>query len=341
MRVLLPDAYFEGKIATAELHAIFLRCIDGPHLLETEPLASVDSATGALVFPPKLQVWVDGQGKPWESIARIALEIGLRWSHAWQPKRTIRIVSRVDDWAASPHNLTPFTALRLLQLPLLVVLEDAVNDAHFVRAVTRTEFVAALTDAERMHWLEFSHGGGIGTAPRLVESWKSDPMCVCRRYVVFDSDARDRGHPSVESEKLRNGCAGAQIPHHQLERRSIENYIPIQALEQWAHRGLEPISQVPALTLMISLKTLPDDLRYFYNFKNGRSRDRRSAIPKAASDAWRKIPIAHRATLRTGFHPDIASLFAPGALTIKPRWIETDDVNNEMFGLIRDILAFL
>jgi hypothetical protein len=340
MRVLLPDAYFDGNVATAELHAILLRCIDGPHLLETEPLADLDE-NGIAVPPPKFRIWLAAQGEPWASVTRMALEIGLRWSHAWQPRRTIRLTSSADSWTTTPQQLQPIMALRLLQLPLLVVVEDAVNDAHFVRALTRPEFSPTLRDAERFHWLEFSHGGGIGSAPRLVDAWKHDPLSVCRRFVIFDSDARTKGQPSSESEKLRQGCLSAQIPHHQLHRRSIENYLPLQALHQWAQRGLAPVPQTSAMKLVVALQALPVQLRYFYNFKSGRKRDRARKGAKLTTAAWRRIPLSHRVTLRDGVHSDIASLFAPGALMIKPRWVETEDAENEMFGMIKEILANL
>ncbi len=57
---------------------------------------------------------------------------------------------------------------------------------------------------------------------------------------MFDRDARpdDRSEPSEESDRLRVLCAEMArpwpFPGHQLGRRTIENYLPLEALRAWA-----------------------------------------------------------------------------------------------------------
>ncbi len=66
-----------------------------------------------------------------------------------------------------------------------------------------------------------------------------------RVWVLFDSDAQQPGQPSRDSEALRNTCTEAALPHHQLQRRSIENYLPPRALYEWAgQRRGEPATRL-------------------------------------------------------------------------------------------------
>lgn len=60
---------------------------------------------------------------------------------------------------------------------------------------------------------------------------------------MFDRDAHssDPRQPSTTSEKLRGHVASMQrpwpFPGHQLGRRTIENYLPFEALDAWAEGG--------------------------------------------------------------------------------------------------------
>ena len=61
-----------------------------------------------------------------------------------------------------------------------------------------------------------------------------------RSLFMFDRDTQPSGEPSDSSKNLREKCEARLMPHHQLKRRSIENYLPAQALHKWVNHAPGP-----------------------------------------------------------------------------------------------------
>ncbi|MFC7693838.1 hypothetical protein ACFQY5_34220 [Paeniroseomonas aquatica] len=84
---------------------------------------------------------------------------------------------------------------------------------------------------------------------------------------MFDSDALRPNVPSDQSERLKSKCLETGLPFHQLQRRSIESYLPLPALSGWAYNERKyravrhPIFQ--AYSAMSKVQ------KHHYNLKNG------------------------------------------------------------------------
>lgn len=181
---------------------------------------------------------------------------------------------RVEPMAASRWEdgvLSPEDALRLMQTPLWLVLENGRNDLQFLRRILEKKDRDALDEHLAEGRIEVPLGGGTGELKLFLEnlatlpSTRSDARQTTnwirrlRSWVMFDRDAHEardgRGGkaptkpndprlPSATSENLRALCAEMTrprpFPGYQLGRRTIENYLPIHALSAWAEAGDGP-----------------------------------------------------------------------------------------------------
>ncbi len=85
----------------------------------------------------------------------------------------------------------------------------------------------------------------LATVPGMPTQSKETTTWIrrLRSWVMFDRDAHpdDPAQPSATSETLRDLCAlmtrPRAFPGHQLGRRTIENYLPPEALSTWAESG--------------------------------------------------------------------------------------------------------
>jgi hypothetical protein len=187
----------------------------------------------------------------------------------------------------------------MLALPLLLVLEDRQAGKHFLRCVLPHPRRGELRAALERGWIRAEHGGGLGTMKNYVESLQDEPSERMRVWVLFDSDAQQPAQPSRDSEALRKSCIAAPLSHHQLQRRSIENYLPQEALFHWAglRRG------VPAT----------QRLRQVQAFAAMQPKEQR-----------------HHAGMKELFGDDIAGLFREEWFTIDPVWLQNDGQRHEL-----------
>jgi hypothetical protein len=345
MRVIVPDSLFGSLSSTAELWAVLLICTEGVHLLETQPLPTFDLNSNKLRAPQQFDRWLRTQAEDVKRVSQFALEIGTRMSASHSPKYDILLQNTNDDWSQRPLRLTVRTAKRLLELPLQIMLEHGVNDGHFLRSMIPREFMDEFQEVEKSHRLQFVTGGGLASAKTMVESKENDPFARFRTFCLFDSDCREPNNPSSGSERLREACELLGIPHHQLRRRCIENYLPMRALKQWAYLNLppDPPSPFSRIQKLNALQRLPSHVRYYYNYKSGRRGDRRGrgeAKPRLNKD-WRSLSLQDRQALRDGLHPRISKLFNPDIMPLKAAWVEEEDTEKEMFEIATIILESL
>lgn len=160
-----------------------------------------------------------------------------------------------SDWdrgrLSVPH------ALRLMRSPLQLMMEDMHSDWGFLRRISGPRRRAALDRALKRGALVIRHGGGLGSMNTYVNGLnnmpsETEPTAVAeesvqrilqrlRLWVMFDRDGadHDRSLASDDSQKLLSACLDSAnrpwaLAHHQLTRRSIENYLPNEALWLWA-----------------------------------------------------------------------------------------------------------
>jgi hypothetical protein len=135
-------------------------------------------------------------------------------------------------WEPYPLRLTLADAVWLAEQPLRIVVENRRNDGAFLRRLMPVARQAMFLQALARGWLRFEHGGGsdiVGYAEGLAE----EPRETRRTWAVLDSDASASGQPSKQAEGRRLKLAEVGVGAHMLERRAIENYLPLAVLRQW------------------------------------------------------------------------------------------------------------
>lgn len=168
------------------------------------------------------------------------------------------------------------------------------------------------------------HGGGVPGLVELLESLESAPYAEVvlereRSWVMFDSDQiiRDRYGPDIP--KLRSLCRRLLRGRFWcLERRSIESYLPIAALERHLRAELRRVRQEEHTSISIcerrliclsAFKKLTPDQRHFYHMKKGMDGDAGREDRASAEPLWASVDEATRADLRSGFGRHVSAAF--------------------------------
>lgn len=221
------------------------------------------------------------------------------------------------DFIRSTTILHPLDAISFLSTPFQVILENEVFDGAFLlwmaKALNFTKFI----DAYRSGKFSFRHAGGKDSIERSAKAfldgvWSRKDERYSRALrlwmcVVLDNDAKhDKDFPN-------QGIVKATEPHvafvHQLNKRSIESYIPIDFLEKILKKRQ-----------IYALKALTIDQQRFYHMKKGFRFEKNESptlteyksskkISKQEKDLFTTIPQLAWQELRTGFGGGLSAVF--------------------------------
>lgn len=305
MRVLLRPEVFAGDYRMELLVLLWLGSI-GRHRVVPDPLDA-----------PECERWVSSLDPSTRRMWQAMVE-GVLQREQFEPARyEVALTSgREVSWRSATPALPVNFALDLLVQPYRFILENNVNDRAFVLALSGYEARRVLEDAERRSWLVFEMGGGSMIVPRINEVRRSEWL---RRTssVLIDSDAMRPPRPGekqTDVDGLQARAARKQaaeggvdtVDLHVLRRRSIENYLPLTALDRWA-------SGSPTRRRMVkAFRRLSEAQRHHYGMKSGFNGD--AAEAQRAGELYAGVPSRVHDTLATGFGSDIAALFAGAVL---------------------------
>lgn len=256
-----------------------------------------------------------------------------------------------SDWPRAHLSLDD--AFLLLKSPLELLLENERSDWAFLYHLSTIEQRKILEDALHRGALSIRQGGGINEVNKSLKALKGDDLHLrlrrLRTWVLFDRDASpdDKTQPSKQSEELRQTCEALQaisgdpqdlaLSWRRLQRRSIENYLPLDAIRAHAPHAPEVSARIDALEALrntgphiadcIDLKEgllkdlkkhikelIKEELDNFY--KDARSNEpakRLAAYNRISPKNWpppfdQLLP-EQRAELLVGFGPKISDAF--------------------------------
>jgi hypothetical protein len=325
MRVVIEDAVFRSPGSHLELMAFFHFALEGIHRIEVD------------VDGNNCRAWL-AQRSPED---REECMLAVRTSQSLETREPSQWVIRADtisrsNWRTAPPHVTVSDALTILRKPFCVLLEDEESDRHFLLCMATAEERTFLLDMEKRNGLTFGHGGGLPNMERRVRAEKNEhPHARLRLWLLFDSDALRPSTPSAQSRSLQK-CCGRQIEHHQLERRSIENYLPRRALALWAvSRPEEKVGRNAKMKAFVGMNLMQ---RSHFNMKSGFQDDHQR--DPGAGDLYDNLTAEDRKVLNAGFGTRIAQLFANGhvtesALRDDGGWQEVNTVVKKLVALIR------
>ena len=208
-----------------------------------------------------------------------------------------------------------------------MLVENRHNDGAFLRSVAPSSVREELREALDNRWIEIEHGGGADMKTRIRTATLEEAM---RLWVLSDSDAREPDRPSSFQQALCQLCADQGVSHHLLQRRAIENYLPIQALNDWTFSCIRS-SQEARRNKVKTFARLQPAQRHYYNMTKGFDADRPD-IPALFADC------ANHPHLQSGFGEDISSRFHQ---PIQEDWLRRDGQHAETLSMVQSILRRL
>lgn len=128
-------------------------------------------------------------------------------------------------------------AIKWLNQPFLLILENSDNDGYFIDALIRcfSRRSKKISRLKSETWFKFAMGGGAESIIHVIEAEKKNyggKSKFLRCFVLIDSD---KEYPEMPSKKmaLLNYLEGEKIQYFVLEKREIENYMPDDILKSF------------------------------------------------------------------------------------------------------------
>lgn len=324
MRVEIDVELFDNLRSALDLQAIAWVAFQGRHRL----LLSDDK-------DQRFLAWLNGldiqHQEEWQLLMSEAFSLESR-----EPAERAVVVTVLaqSDWTIVPPRLTLTDAAAFLQRPFIALLEDSSSDRGFLRAVASSAERAFFDRMEEIGGLTYENGGGITSMTRRVGSLT--PEARARMWALFDSDALQPGQPSGQSQNTAQACNLANIPFHQLSRRSIENYLPLSVLK--LHAEASGNARAERLKRVRALQRLTADQKAHWSMKSGFDGDARRN-DGVAGDLFANVTEADRQTLNSGFGDHVADLFLTSA--ILETELDDDGSLHELRGMTNRLVAFL
>lgn len=292
MIVTLEDALFSSAVDPLLLLSVLHHGFEGRHIILTDPVFRKRGQTA-------LNAWLAARDPLVRDAAEEALNRSLTAYGSTPSRAEFRVELRQQSrWEDRLPVLTLGDAARVLAMPLLLVLENRQGDRYFLQCVIPSPRREVLRKVFERGWVRAEHGGGLGDMKNYIEGLRDEPAERMRVWVLFDSDAPQPAQPSGPSEEVRRLCLEASLPHHQLQRRSIENYLTLEALNGWAAERMG-VSNSP----------------------------RRRAVQAFAALERRE---RHHADMKDRFEKGIARLFREEKFPIDPMWLQNDGQRPEL-----------
>lgn len=173
-------------------------------------------------------------------------------------------------------------AYRCLDKPAYIAVENSESDGNFILAMIHAFNRKGLLDAHTEGWWEFKHLGGFGEVEKQVDPIIAATYGPLRIFVLADSDCLYKGHETQTFKKVDTYCKSANIPYHILNKRKIENYLPINILQRKFDKKKSVLQAFLCLT---------QEQKDFYEMKGGfkKDSDGHAIVPKEQKKLFARL----------------------------------------------------
>lgn len=285
MRAVVQQSVFEGDgVDTLELLELIGSAASRNHtMVVTEPTLDQEDAS------QPVNQWIDEQQEQLAARLRLLLR---EWAVDDPSSPGDRFSIEVVDGDSSSWDdlrLSVADAKEILLQPLKLMLENEEADWLFLHRIADPSRKESLDRARENHALELRHAGGLGHMKTTVEKLAADldssddakradaANNAVRMWIMFDRDGAedDRRLPSAASDAVVDACENVKVGQwrlafHRLVRRSIENYLPGDALWTWAHQGTHAVRRRRRETVQSYLsQEFGSERRHSYDMKEG------------------------------------------------------------------------
>jgi len=242
--------------------------------------------------------WLQDAGRAGE-MSRKALQEHVRMA-AYPKNRAVLTVALVT---ASDRVLSADDALRAMEAPVHIAVENVGADGGFLVSFLLALNRTALWEAWEEDWLSVEHMGGYTSVEVMIAHLRDRIPGPCRVFVMTDSDARFPGEVTDTHRTVTAACSAAGVPYAILEKRKIENYLPVSVLNRLA------LSE--QRTVFRAFLHLNGDQRSHYEMKHGFADDGRgnAIVPLEQTTLFAGVRGAVLQDLRGGFGRHVAARF--------------------------------
>lgn len=125
--------------------------------------------------------------------------------------------------------------------PLLIILENSLNDGHFVDQIMKVfrKKGKVVRRHKENNWLKYGNGGGCSNIPNFIKGEKNnfdnlpkDNHRYPRCFVLIDSDKKFPAEVNSNRSTLFSDLNDNDIPYYELNKREMENYLPDEILRK-------------------------------------------------------------------------------------------------------------
>jgi len=211
-------------------------------------------------------------------------------------------------------DLIPAHARRCLEAPAYVLVENSESDGSFLDAMISCFNRQRLQDAQTEAWWHYEHLGGFGEIEKRLNQLLGRTIGPPRIFVVADSDSEYPGHVPPSAVKVRETCEKYNIPFAILNKRKIENYMPLSLLHYAKKK-----------TTFMAFKKLTQDQKDYYEMKHGfkRADNGEANVPTTQSALYADVHKHVRRNLCGGFGDNVYELFKT-----KRQFLKSKDIEN-------------
>ena len=286
MRIVIDISAANDPDAHRWLDRILDRIEDGWHVWDLTDTPDADAIEAT--------TWISDRGRQGNRLRELLVAATRRGAWPLAP-HTRRV--RVTAHPAASDEIAPEQACRLVDEPLVILVENRNSDGAFVERV-----VIELDQSLRGLWrregepIRFDSVGGAGQMRQEVERRTGAVPYRPRLVAVIDSDRKGPGDSeSRGARRLRETCNEHGLPCWVLAKREAENYLPRVLLGERSNAGTGHTRLVEAW------QRLSDDQKNFFDMKDGLPKDL-SAIEE---DLFDGLPDADRDILAAGFGANV------------------------------------
>lgn len=144
-------------------------------------------------------------------------------------------ISKAGERETKNKIFTREEAIVYLLQPLSLLVENSVNDAHFLRALFRTYANHSnLSNAENDNELQFVNAGGCTNVERFIRAQiahYNGRTKFLRYWVLLDGDKRFASDTVTKYDKVTTKLDEWNVSYHILKKRTMENYMPDEVFE--------------------------------------------------------------------------------------------------------------
>jgi hypothetical protein len=178
----------------------------------------------------------------------------------------------VDEELEEKNKFTLNEAIRFFIQPISIILENSKNDAYFLNSVFKFfDEDNRILNYIQKGWIQFENAGGCDNIQNFIEGKlqsfnslpKQNKSSYLRCFVLMDSDKKyQNDNLGSKKQETKDFLIENSIEIHILEKRSIENYVPIDAIETLK-------TNTSYTSWIEAYKSLEEPQKDFFSIENG------------------------------------------------------------------------